>query len=476
MSKKSGDARGGFNSSFGFLMAAVGSAVGLGNIWGFPYKMGMNGGFAFIIIYIAMAVFLGYPLMIGEIALGRKTGKSAIAAYHDCDPRFTINGVFETIVPFLLLCFYCVLGGLVMKYMVGNFGDIFGASWGVNGADPAKYFGASVGNVKVDLIWMGVFLLITAVIIMGGVSGGIEKFSKVAMPALYLLLLVTAIRCCTLPGAVGGLKFMFKPDFSSLAGTGWLKVMAAAGSQLFFSLSLASGCLIAFGSYMQKSDDLEKSAYMVPILDTIAALAAGLCVMPAVFAMGLEPTGGPGLLFVSLQYVFQMMGKAGPIFGFIFYLLVFIAALSSSIGMMEGGVAAMIDSRLRKGKSSGRFGMVILAIITTSIGAFLVAYDQLGGNTGFWKPFGMGSWLDVFDLGAEGILMPLGGFLMAILFGWVRYGYLDDEVKLTSDYKTGAFVNFCFKWICPIVMAFILFVQITSFFCSKMAWYIALFG
>jgi NSS family neurotransmitter:Na+ symporter len=475
MSKKSSQ-RGSFNSNFGFLMAAVGSAVGLGNIWGFPYKMGMNGGFAFIIIYIAMAIFLGYPLMIGEIALGRKTGKSAIDAYRDCDPRFTFNGVFETIVPFLLLCFYCVLGGLVMKYMIVNFGDIFHASWGVNGTDPSKYFGNSIGHVGVDLAWMFGFLIITAVIIMGGVSSGIEKFSKVAMPALYLLLLITAIRCCTLKGAVGGLKFMFKPDFSALAGTGWLKVMAAAGSQLFFSLSLASGCLIAFGSYMQKEDDLQKSAFMIPLLDTIAALAAGLCVMPAVFAEGLKPAGGPGLLFVSLQYVFQKMGAGGAVFGFIFYLLVFIAALSSSIGMMEGGVAAMIDSRLKRGKSSGRTGMVLLAICTTCIGAFLVAYDQLGGNTHFWKPFGMGSWLDVFDLGAEGILMPLGGLIMAVLFGWVHYGYLNDEVQIGSNYGSRKFVNFCFRWICPIVMAFIVFVQISSFFFSKTGWYMALFG
>ncbi|MCI2198006.1 MAG: sodium-dependent transporter, partial [Eubacterium sp.] len=157
MSQKSSQ-RGSFNSNFGFLMAAVGSAVGLGNIWGFPYKMGMNGGFAFIIIYIAMAVFLGYPLMVGEIALGRKTGKSAVDAYHDCDPRFTFNGVFETIVPFFLLCFYCVLGGLVMKYMVVNFGDIFHAGWGVNGTDPSKYFGNSIGHVGVDLAWMFGFL------------------------------------------------------------------------------------------------------------------------------------------------------------------------------------------------------------------------------------------------------------------------------------------------------------------------------
>jgi NSS family neurotransmitter:Na+ symporter len=260
------------------------------------------------------------------------------------------------------------------------------------------------------------------------------------------------------------------------AGTGWFKVFATAGSQMFFSISLASGALIAFGSYMKKDDDMEKSAMIVPFLDTIAALLAGLAVIPAVFSAGIEPSGGPGLLFVSLQTVFDSMGSVGPFFGTIFYLLVFVAAFSSSIGMMEGGISAILDAQIKKGKGPNRLKVTVIISVTTLIGASLVAVDQLGGNEGMWKPFGLGSWLDVFDLGAEVILLPLGGLICAILFGWVRRGWLDDEIQSSSPYKTRAFVNFCMRFIIPIFMALIVFVQISSFFFSNTAWYQALMG
>lgn len=465
-----------FASSFGFLMTAVGTAVGLGNIWGFPYKAGTYGGFAFILIYLLLAVFLGYPLMLGEIALGRKTRRSAILAFQKADSRFTIAGIVEALTPFFLLCFYCVLGGFVMRYMIGNLGDVFHASWGVNGRSSTDYFSDMTMNVRSDILWMLCFLLITAVVIMRGVESGVEKFSKYAMPALYLLLIITAIRCCTLPNASKGIEFMFKPNLSVFKGTGWLRVLANAGSQLFFSLSLAAGCLISFGSYLDDEANIEKHALLVPVLDTIAALLAGLCVLPAVFAAGIEPSSGPGLLFISLQEVFQSMGTFGPFFGFLFYLLVFIAALSSSIGMMEGGVSVLIDHRRSQGKSDGRVLVTVIAMITTTIGGFLVAFDHLGGNEAMWKPFLQSSWLNVFDLLGEGICMPLGGLLMAIMLGWTRYHYLDDEVLKSSPYRSRGFVNFCFRYISPILMMFILFLQISTFFFSGTSWFKALFG
>ncbi|MCI5746807.1 sodium-dependent transporter [Eubacterium pyruvativorans] len=468
--------RGGFASSFGFLMAAVGSAVGLGNIWGFPYKAGANGGFAFIIIYIILAVFLGYPMMIGEIALGRKTRTSAVQAFHKADRRLTIGGIFDTLSPFCLICFYVVLGGFVMKYMVANFGDMIHAGFGVGDTKSDDFFGALISTPTSSLPWMLLFLGLTGLVIAKGVESGIEKFSKVAMPALYLLLIIMAIRCCTLPGAKGGLEFMFKPNFEVFKGTGWFKVFAAAGSQLFFSLSLASGCLISFGSYLDKDANIEKQAILVPVLDTIAALLAGCCVLPAVFAMGIEPSGGPGLLFVSLQTVFDGMGSFGPLFGFIFYLLVFLAALSSSIGMMEGAVSALIDHRLQQGKSGSRARMTGIAVLLALLGGILVTVDQLGGNTAMWKPFGQPSWLDAFDLLGEGIFMPLGGLTMTILLGWTRRHYLDDEIEHGSPYRTKGFVNFSMRYIAPILMAFIVFIQISTFFFSKTAWFQALMG
>ena len=468
--------KGGFKSNFGFLMSAVGVAIGLGNIWSFPYKMGANGGFAFLLVYILMAVFVGYPLLLAEFSLGRKSGRGAVEAFRQANPRFAFTGVFETAVPFLLLCFYCLLGGMVMRYAVVNFGDVIGASFGLHGMASSDFFGSFVSDFKVLAIFTLIFLGMTSYVVYRGIEQGIEKFCSVGMPILFVMLVITVIRCCTLPNGMDGLRFMFKPDFSVFAGTGWFKVFATAGSQMFFSISLGSGALIAYGSYMRKEDNLEKSALIVPVMDTAAALLAGMAVFPAVFSEGLEPSAGPGLLFVSLQTVFDAMGKAGPLFGFIFYVLVFVAAFSSSIGMMEGGISALMDHRIRKGKPAGRGHVTILITLTTLLGSILVALDQLGGNSSVWKPFGLGSWLDVFDLGAEGILMPLGGFLTAILLGWSRRGFIDDEVRLSSDYRSRPFVDFCLRYVSPIFMAIVIFVQFSSFFFSGTGWYKALMG
>ena len=462
--------KGGFNSNFGFLMASIGSAVGLGNLWGFPYKMGAGGGFIFLLLYLILAVVVGYPTMLGEISLGRKTGKACIEAYRAADSRFTFNGIIETAVPFFLICFYCTFGGYVMKYMVANFGDIFGAGWGIGETDSGSYFNEFVGGGTASPIVYGlVFLVLTVIIVLGGVSGGIEKFTKIAMPALFIMLVVVVIRACTLPGAGAGLEFIFKPDFTPFKGLGWLKVLGQAGSQMFFSISLASGCLVTYGSYLDKKQNLEANAVIIPAADTIVAILAAMAVMPAVFAAGLEPGSGPGLLFVSLQSVFQGMGTSGPIFGFIFFVLVFFAALTSSIGMMEGAVSAMLDAQIRKGKSPSRVKMSLIFAIVPLLGSTLVSADGLG-MTGFWNPLlatlGPDSgkcWLDVFDLVSEGLLMPLGALFMAIMLGWTRRGYLDDEILSGSTYKTKAFCDFCWRYLIPILLIGLLLVQLNSF-------------
>lgn len=471
----SNNGKGGFSSNIGFLMAAVGAAVSLGNIWAFPYKMGANGGFAFLLIYIVMAIFIGYPLMLGEISLGRKTGKAAIEAYHEANPRFTFVGLIETVVPFLLLCFFCVLGGIVLKYTIANFFDILGLKWGVNGADSKAYYTSLISNPRMTILFMIVFTLITAVIVLRGVQRGIELFCKFAMPAMYIMLAITAIRCCTMPGAIDGLKFMFKPNMSVFSGGGWLKVIAVAGSQLFFSLSLASGALIAYGSYMRKEDNLPRSAALVPAFDTIAALLAGMAVLPAVYASGITPSQGSGMLFVSLQRVFESMSFMGPIFGFLFYLLVFLAAFSSCIGLMEGFCSTIMDRRIKFGKTVNRPFTVWIITIMVILGGSLVCLDKMGANDAIWKPFGLDSWLSVFDLGAEGLLMPLGGLFMSILLGWSRRGYLDDEITQGSSYRSRWFVNICWRYIAPIFMLFILVYNFSSYFLSNTGWFQVLF-
>ena len=455
--------KGKFKSNFGFLMATIGSAVGLGNIWGFPFKMGKNGGFAFLLIYIVLAVIIGYCIMLGEIAFGRKQEKAAIEAYRKLGSKFTFNGWINTLTPLFLICFYCTLGGYCLKYTVANFGNIFNAGWGTLGMPSGEFFGNFITDTWPAILYGFIFLLLTIVVVLGGVSGGIEKFSVIAMPALFVMLIIVIIRSITLPGAMEGLAFMFKPDWSVFHGSGWVTVLAAAGGQMFFSLSISSGCIIAYGSYLSKSENLEKNSALIIIADTVVAILAGIAVMPAVFAFGLEPDAGPSLLFVTLQTVFNSMGGFGAVFGFIFYFLVLIAALTSSVGMLEGAVSSFMDEQERKGKAASRTFVTIAIGIWATLGSTLVSADALGGG-GLPHIFGFDTWIDTFDLLAEGFLMPLGGLFMVIILGWIRPGFLDDEVRLGSSFGSKNFFYICMKFLSPIFLIFILIGQLNGFF------------
>lgn len=452
-----------FKTNFGFLMAAVGSAVGLGNIWGFPFKMGKGGGFAFLLIYLILVVLVGYPILLGEISLGRKSGKGAIFAYRDADKRFTFNGWFAALAPVFLICFYVTLGGYVCKYMIANLMDLLGLGWGVGGMESGEFFGSFISSGTEAVLFGFFFLALTTYIVLHGASG-IEKFATTAMPALYVILIILAIRSLTLPGAMKGVEYMFKPNWEVFKGSGWITVLASAGGQMFFSLSLSSGCMISFGSYLDKNENLEKNARLIPIYDTSAALLAALVVLPAVFAYGLEPGGGPGLLFVTLQTVFNKMGVWGSLFGFVFYFLVFIAALTSSMGMMEGTVSPMKDLMEAKGIALGRTGITLIFTAIAAAGSTLISLDALGGNPAIKHIFGFGDWLTTFDLFAEGFLMPLGAFFLAILFGWIKTAWLDEEIQLSSEFKNKAFFHFTLKWIVPLFMAFVLIGQLNDFF------------
>lgn len=456
--------KGQWESNFGFLMAAVGSAVGLGNLWGFPYKMGNNGGFAFLIIYLVLVAFVGVVVTLAELSLGRKSGMGVVGAYESISKKYSFIGWFGWISPMLILGFYSMLGGYCIKYAIANLGDLFNASWGVNGADSATYFSTFYGDQIQTSVMSLIFVLLTILIVKGGVSGGIEKFSKFAMPALFFMLLIVIIRSVTLDGAGAGLSFMFKPNFEVFKGTGWISVLASAGGQMFFSLSLGMGIMITYGSYMRKDENLERNAIIVPMADTTIAIMAGLAVMPAVFAAGLDPAGGPGLLFVTLQTVFQAMGSAGPIFGFLLYALVFIAAITSSISLLETVCAVVMDKRMEKGKTINRTAITWIMGAIVAAEAVFVSLDGLGSN-GFIQIFGQGCWLDTFDLVSEGILMPLGALIMSIIFGWIRPGYTDDEISLDAGgFKIEKYFHFCIKFIVPVIMVLVLAGQIDSFF------------
>ena len=453
--------KGQFGSNFGFLMAAIGSAVGLGNLWGFPYKMGANGGFAFLLLYLVLVVFVGYVIMMSELALGRSTGKGVIGAYKSLSDKYAFIGWMGVIAPWLILSFYSMLGGYCIKYAVANLGDLFGASWGVGGMDSGEYFGAFTSDMLQTVIFSLIFVFLTVLIVRSGVSGGIEKFTSIAMPALFVMLVIVIIRSVSLPGASEGLAFMFKPNWEAFQGAGWIRVLAVAGGQMFFSLSLGMSIMITYGSYIPKDQNLERSALVIPLADTLIAVMAGLATMPAVFATGLKPGAGPGLLFVTLQTVFDSMGAVGPFFGFLMYLLVFIAAITSSISLLEGTVAVVMDKYIEKGKKFNRKTITTVMGITIAITASLVSMDGLGAN-GFPQFFGQGCWLDAIDLVAEGILMPLGACYMAII---IPTSLVDKEATLNgAQFKTKGFYDFCIKFIAPIMMVLVLLGQMDGFF------------
>ena len=473
--------RKGFGSNFGFIMAAVGSAVGLGNIWGFPNKMGASGGALFLIIYLVLAVFCGFIVMLGELALGRKTGQGAVGAYKVLSKKFSWMGWLGILSAFFILFFYCALGGYCIKYVVLNVGDLFGAGFGSNGMTGAEIFGAFMSNPAESIIYGLIFVAITMVIVMGGIGGGIEKVCSIGMPCLFVALIICIIRALTLPGAVDGLKYMFVPGWAVANGViaeapSFFNVLSTAGGQMFFSLSLGMGAMITYGSYLDKKENLEKNAVMIVVLDTLVALMAGLCVIPARFALDPEGAlGGPSLLFITMQNVFQKMGSVGPIFGILFYLLVVFAAISSSISLLEVITTHFVDQAREAGKGDKRKKYCVTAAALVGLGCILVCADCLGGNNiAPWQLLGLESyagwndcWLDFWDMLSEGIMMPLGALLMALMIGWeIGPEVVKNECEATPGHKMGSFGFFkiCIKVITPLIMLFILYGQIKSFF------------
>ena len=474
--------RKGFGSNFGFLMAAVGSAVGLGNIWGFPNKMGASGGFTFLIIYLILAVLCGFIVMVGELAIGRKTGKGAVEAYHVLSKKFKWMGWMGIASAFFILFFYCALGGYCIKYTVLNVGDLFHASFGSNGLSGADVFNNFIGNPGEAIIYGLIFVALTMLIVLGGVGGGIEKVCSVGMPALFVALLICIIRACTLEGAVNGLKYMFVPGWALANGViaeapSFLKVLSTAGGQMFFSLSLGMGAMITYGSYLQKKENLQKNAILIIVMDTLVALMAGLCVIPGRFALDPDGAlGGPSLLFITMQNVFSRMGALGPVFGILFYLLVVFAAISSSISLLEVIVAHFVDKARDAGKGDKRKAYTLIAAAAVGLGCILVCADQLGGASFTpWKLLNLPEtsirmwndcWLDFFDMLSEGVMMPLGALLMSIMIGWEVGPEMVKEECEQSGHAMGGygFFKFCVKFITPLCMILILYGQLTDFF------------
>lgn len=482
--------RSSWGSNLGFLLAAIGSAVGLGNIWGFPYKMGKSGGFSFLVVYIILAVFVGMVIMVSELAMGRKTGKGVVGAYQQMGGKFRWLGWLGIFAPFIIMSFYSVLGGYCIQYMALNLAELgFGLS-GIFGASISgtATFGAMLTNPFGCFMFTLLFMVVCMLVVKSGVDSGIEKFNKIGMPALFGMLVVVIIRAVTLEGAEEGLKFMFVPGYAVKAGfieeaPSFISVLATAGGQMFFSLSLAMGAMVTYGSYLSKKENLVKNSVVIVVADTIVALMAGLAVIPAAvangLASGLAPNeialGGPKLLFVTLQDVFANMGAAGPLFGVIFYALVLLAAISSAISLMEVVSAYFMDKAHAKGKKVNRKKIVIIVSMAMTVEALIVAVDGLGSN-GLWVPgqktFGVAMWndcwLDFMDCWSEGIAMPMGAMLMSLMIGWeLKPEAVLDEVHSGNNSKVfDTFFKFCIKFVAPLIMCLVLAGQMTDFFAT----------
>ena len=377
--------RGTWGSNFGFLMAAVGSAVGLGNIWGFPYKMGSKGGFAFLIIYLLLVIFVGVVVMLGELTIGRKTGKGAVGAYAALSKKYKWVGYLGILSAFTLLAFYNVLGGLVMRYMFGFLLQILGVD-GFSGAGMG-FFGYILYDYSGMIFFHVLFIVCNVVIVMGGIQGGIEKFCTVAMPALFFMLLFVIIYVAFQPGAGEGYKFMLTPNFEPLSSFGgFIDVLKTAAGQMFFSLSLGMGAIISYGSYLDKKEDLQKNALIIPACDTLIAVMAACAILPACAAFNMEYAQGPGLLFNTMQNVFLSMGSFGNFVGFMFYFLVFIAAVTSSISLFEAIVTWRLDVGIEKKQKVSRTKIMSIAAVCSFIVGIPVALDALAPRTPLSRP------------------------------------------------------------------------------------------
>ena len=435
----------GFTSRLGFILAAAGSAVGLGNLWRFPYLAAKYGGGIFLLVYIILAVTFGFTLMITEISIGRKTQKSCVDAYAKIDKRFSFLGYIASIVPIIIFPYYCVIGGWVTKFVA-----VFSTGNGAAAASD-EYFPSFIGNASSPLIYLAIFISITAVIIMLGVQNGIEKVSKVLMPLLAIMTVGIAIYSLTLPGALDGLVYYVKPNFGAFS----IKTVVAAMGQLFYSMSLAMGIMITYGSYMNQKDDLERSVRQIEIFDTVIAFMAGVMIIPAVFAFsGGDPDKlqqGPTLMFVMLPKVFDAM-PGGQFVAAVFFVLVFLAALTSAVSLMET-ILSVLQDKFKIGRIAGSLLILVLAFliaIPSSLGFGVWSHIQILGR----------DFLDFFDFISNNILMPIVAFITCIFIGFVvKPKTVEDEILKSGKFKSKKLYNIMIKFVAPL---FLLIIFISS--------------
>lgn len=416
--------RDGFGSQLGTLMALIGSAVGLGNLWKFPYMAGKNGGAAFILLYVGFMLLLCLPLMLSEFIIGRRSQSNPVGAFRKLSPgtNWYYTGMLGVITAFIILSFYSVVGGWAVKYLITSlhfgFADISGA---------AEYFSSFTQSPLEPLFMHLIFLFFTVAVLWTGIKNGIEKYSKILMPLLFFMIVILAVYSITLPGSSMGLVFLLKPDFSSVTP----HVVLDALGQGLFSLSLGMGIVITYSSYMNKKEDLTKVAILTIVMDLVFALLAGFFILPAVFAFGFQPDEGPGLLFIILPQVFSKM-PFGNIFAIIFFIVLLIAALTSAISLLEVVVSYLSEEK----KLARRKALVITGVLLAITGSICsLSLGKLSGVKLFDNNI-----FDIFDKISSIYMMPAGAFFISLFVGWkMKKADVKDEMSNSGRLQVRSF-------------------------------------
>ncbi len=438
-----------FSSKLAVVAAAAGSAVGLGNFWRFPYELGQNGGAAFLILYIVFVILIGMPIMMSEFVIGRMGQRNAVGAFKQLDPKgkWWIVGVMGVITSFLIMGFYSVVAGWTIEYVFQAAANQFAHKDIHTLTQVFVDFNTSTWR---PIIWLILFVAVSAIIIILGVKDGIEKSTKIMMPLLIIIIIALGIRSVTLPGGLKGLEFLFQPDFSKITS----KVVLSAMGQAFFSLSLGMGCMITYGSYISKKNHLSHTVVEVSMTDSIVAILASIAIFPAVFSLGINPGYGPELVFITLPNVFAQM-PGGYIWSILFFVLLFVAALTSAISLMEVIVAYLVEELKLK-----RLSATILTSLVIIIFGVLASL-----SFGVWKDvkiFDM-VFFDLFDNITSRVFMPLGGLMIALFTGWIlNKQEVRDELSTHGRFSTryyGAFI-FLVRYITPIGIALVLINQL----------------
>lgn len=433
-----------FGSRFGAIAATAGSAIGLGNIWRFPYVAGENGGGAFLIIYLGFILLIGIPVMLSEFTIGRSAQRNVFGSFRKLAPGkpWYLIGLMGVGAAFMILAFYTAVAGWTLEYL---FQSVINGFEGLTSNQLNDMFQSFIGTPWRPLFWFFVFMALTAAIIMSGVQKGIEKYTKILMPMLFVLLLVLAIRSVTLPGAAGGISFLFKPDFSKITSS---TILEALG-QAFFSLSIGMGTLVTYGSYIQKNNNLGNTAVSVAFADTFIAILAGLAIFPAVFAFGIEPGSGEGLVYITLPNIFQQM-PGGYFFSLMFFILLGVAALTSTISVLEVIVAFFSEELGLKRKAATWLATSSVSILGVMcvLSSSTMADVKIVGFTVF----------DLMNFTSANILLPLGGFFIVIFVAWFLgrdkvKEELSNNGKLKVKYMS--FFMFVIKFLAPLAIAFI---------------------